>query len=104
MEDPLITTSKYGFVEAVEMIEHAGVFMNIGISKDILLSKDFLPTNIRFWPKNGDIVPCILVEKSKQIVARIITPSDLVVKSPKLEIGQTVSKVRVFNLEPKKAA
>lgn len=91
MEEPFITTSKYGFVEAVEMIEQAGVFMNIGISKDILLSKDFLPANIRFWPKQGDVIPCILVEKSKQITAKIITPSDLVVKSPKLEIGQTVS-------------
>ena len=91
MEEPFITTCNYGFVEAVEMIEHAGVFMNIGISKDILLSKDFLPANIRFWPKQGDIIPCILVEKSKQIIARIITPSDLVIKAPKLEIGQTVS-------------
>lgn len=91
METPLITTNKYGFVEAVELIEQAGVFMNIGISKDILLSKDFLPSNIRYWPKKGDKLPCILIEKSKQIVAKIISPSDLVVKAPKLTVGTTVS-------------
>ncbi len=91
METPLITTTNYGFVESVGMFEKAGVFMNIGISKDILLSKDFLPTNIRYWPHVGDQVPCILIEKQNQLVARPIMQSDLKVKSPALLVGSTVT-------------
>ena len=37
MEKPLITTKTFGFVKVVD-VNPAGVFVNIGISKDILLS------------------------------------------------------------------
>lgn len=95
METPLITTNKYDFVEVVDYLEKAGSFVNIGISKDILLSKDFLPQNIRHWPKLGDKVPCILIEKQHQIVARIVTPQDLNVKAPQLKVGDTINGVVV---------
>ena len=36
MEDPIITTQKYGFVECVGVKENVGCFMNIGTAKDIL--------------------------------------------------------------------
>ena len=91
MESPLITTHKFGFVEVVSTLDKVGVFVNIGISKDILLSKDFLPTNYRNWPKAGDIVPCILIEKQKRIVTRPITPSDIQIKPANLNVGTTVS-------------
>ena len=39
------------------------VFMNIGTAKDILLSKDYLPANPKAWPKNKDMLPCILKVK-----------------------------------------
>lgn len=91
METPIITTNKYDFVEVVDFLDKAGSFVNIGIAKDILLSKDYLPTNIKFWPKKGERVPCILIEKQNQLVARLITPQDLLTKAPKLKVGDSVN-------------
>lgn len=90
MEVPSITTHQYGFVEVVNQIEQAGVFVNIGIAKDILLSKDFLPYSWKYWPKVGDFVPCILQEKQNQLVAKILTFQDLHQMPPRLTIGTHV--------------
>lgn len=49
MEKPLITTKQSGFVEVVNICD-GGVFVNIGIAKDILLSNDYLPNNKLAWP------------------------------------------------------
>lgn len=87
MEVPFITTTNYGFVEVVNIKENVGCFMNINISKDILLSKDFLPANIKGWPKLGDKVPCILKEKKDSLVAKIITREDLPKKESSLKVG-----------------
>lgn len=99
MEMPLITTHKFGLVEVVDIMEKAGVFVNIGIAKDILLSKDYLPNYLSAWPKVGDKVPCILVEKQNQLVARPIIPQDLHFKEPPLTIGQTIAG-RVVKINP----
>lgn len=91
MESPIITTQLFDFVEVVNQCE-AGVFVNIGIAKDILLSTDYLPTNPIAWPKVGEKIPCILKEKKEQLVARIISKEDLKQhKIPPLEVGTTVS-------------
>lgn len=90
MEKPLITTSHYDFVEVVNTSE-IGVFVNIGIAKDILLSTDFLPKNKEAWPRVGDKIPCILKVKKDQLVARIINKEDFKDKKPKeLEKNITV--------------
>lgn len=99
MEMPLITTHKFGLVEVVDIMEKAGVFVNIGIAKDILLSKDYLPNYLSAWPKVGDKVPCILVEKQNQLVARPIIPQDLHFKELPLTIGQTIAG-RVVKINP----
>ena len=71
-----ILTNLLDFVEVVNTCD-AGVFVNIGVAKDILLSNDYLPTNKLAWPKVGDKVPCILKVKHDQLVARIINKEDL---------------------------
>ena len=91
METPLITASKFDFVEVVNQCD-AGVFVNIGIAKDILLSTDFLPTNRHAWPKVGEKVPCILKVKHDQIIARIVNKEDLKnIEKKQLEIGSTIN-------------
>lgn len=89
METPIITATKYDFVEVVNTCD-AGVFVNIGVAKDILLSNDYLPTNKLAWPKVGDKVPCILKVKHDQLVARIINKEDLKSKPSLLCIGDKV--------------
>lgn len=90
MEEPLITTKYFDFVKVVNSLETTGVFVNINISKDILLSKDYLPSNIKGWPKIGEEVPCILELKSNQLVARPIIREDIHGKIPPLKKDSTV--------------
>ena len=96
MEKPLITTKKYDFVEVVGTC-NAGVFVNIGIAKDILLSTDFLPQSDLAWPKVGEKVPCILKVKKDQLVARIINKEDIKNKQNTLkendEVDATVCRL-----------
>lgn len=87
LEKPLITTTKYGFVEVVD-ISTGGVFVNIGINKDILLSKDYLPASINAWPKVGDKLPCILKVKTNQLTARTINKNDEIASPHSLSISE----------------
>lgn len=86
MEQPLITTTKAGFVEVVG-INKAGVFVNIGIAKDILVSSDYLPNNPKAWPAIKDFLPCILKAKTDQLIATIVTNDQYA--SNKLEINHS---------------
>ena len=63
LEKPMITCHKYDYVKVVGL-NAAGVFVNIGISKDILLSRDFLPNTERLWPRIGEEIPCIIKVKT----------------------------------------
>lgn len=75
MEKPYITTTHYDFVEVVNSSD-IGVFVNIGIAKDILLSTDFLPKNKEAWPRIGEKIPCLLKVKKDQLIARIVNKED----------------------------
>ena len=91
MEKPFITTNYFSFVKVVNTCD-AGVFVNIGIAKDILVSTDFLPKNTLAWPKIDDEIPCILKVKRDQLVARIINKEDLKnIKTSLLEVGTTIN-------------
>ena len=92
LETPLITTKKYGFVEVVA-ISSGGVFVNIGINKDILLSKDYLTTSPNGWPKVGEKLPCILKVKTNQLTARIINKNDEINQPHILNVGDYASGV-----------
>ncbi len=98
LEKPLITTTTYGFVKVVD-INEAGVFVNIGINKDILLSKDFLTINQKAWPIVGDSLPCTLKVKSDQLVARIINKADRIYGPHNYEINDIITGV-VSHISP----
>ncbi|UOQ50478.1 S1-like domain-containing RNA-binding protein [Gracilibacillus caseinilyticus] len=51
---PAIQIDTYGWAEVVEVLPHLGVFVNIGTTKEILVSKDELPLFIDVWPIVGD--------------------------------------------------
>ncbi|SES13384.1 hypothetical protein SAMN04487944_11981 [Gracilibacillus ureilyticus] len=51
---PSIQINIYGWAEVVEVLPHLGVFVDIGTSKEILLSKDDLPLFESVWPTKGD--------------------------------------------------
>lgn len=90
MEEPIITTTKYGFVKCVAVKENVGCFMNIGIAKDILLSKDYLPANPKAWPKINDTLPCILKVKKDSIVCKIMSKEEIKNAPKALKISDSV--------------
>ncbi len=52
---PKVTVFDCDWVEVVEVMNF-GVFVDIGIRKDILLSGDDLPLNQNLWPHKGDLL------------------------------------------------
>ncbi|WP_058308521.1 CvfB family protein [Gracilibacillus massiliensis] len=51
---PRVQVDHYGWSEVVAVLPHIGVFVNIGTTKEILVSKDDLPLFEDVWPIAGD--------------------------------------------------
>jgi predicted RNA-binding protein (virulence factor B family) len=73
LKKPLIDTYRAALVEVVEVKEGLGVFVNIGLSKDMLVSKDDLPFMKKEWPDKGDHLFCYLKGGKNQIIARLVS-------------------------------
>ncbi|WP_064093247.1 CvfB family protein [Rossellomorea aquimaris] len=54
MRIPKVQVGTYGWAEVVDKREDLGVFVNIGLPKDILVSADDLPKFLELWPNPGD--------------------------------------------------
>lgn len=74
---PKITIGKPDFVEVVDINDNLGVFVNIGIDKDMLISKDFLPYDLELWPKKGDVLFCELKAKKNRLLAKVVSKDSL---------------------------
>lgn len=55
---PFIDMNSIAWLEVAGVQTRLGVFLNIGIKKDILLSKDDLPDDRSIWPQIGDKLYC----------------------------------------------
>ncbi|ERJ13046.1 CvfB family protein [Haloplasma contractile] len=64
-----ITLDKYDWVEVVGGIR-TGVFVDIGIRKDLLVSEDDLPIDKDIWPKNGDKLYCRVIDHKGKLLAK----------------------------------
>ncbi|TCP25977.1 hypothetical protein EV207_12011 [Scopulibacillus darangshiensis] len=65
MTIPTIQIGTYDWVDVVEVKGRFGVFVNIGIKKDVLVSKDDLPEILELWPEAGDRLYCTLKTDKK---------------------------------------
>jgi len=74
---PNVTCDKCGFAEVMEVNYSLGVFVDIGISKDILVSKDDLPIDYKEWPAKGDVLLVILKAKSERLVAKMLNKHEI---------------------------
>ena len=72
MEEPSVTLSKPGWGIVKSVNPNLGIFLGINISKDILISKDMLPSDLSLWPKIGDHLYIHLKAKTNQLVAKIV--------------------------------
>ncbi|HET7579348.1 MAG TPA: S1-like domain-containing RNA-binding protein [Bacillales bacterium] len=72
MTIPDISIDTYEWVSVAGVQKHLGVFVDIGIKKDILLSVDDLPDSFEQWPEVGDQLYCSLkVDKKAGLLARL---------------------------------
>jgi len=87
LKKPFITIDEGGICEIVET-GSAGVFINIGINRDILLSSDDLIDDK--WPQIGDKLPCSLKTRAKNLFIRLLTKPEMLKlqDGTKLEVNQ----------------
>lgn len=65
LHTPLITIEKDAFLKVVDVKRELGVFVDMGISKDLLVSKDDLPLYYNLWPQIGDVLYLRLTHKNR---------------------------------------
>lgn len=90
LHEPKITAGNPGVLEVVSVKPGLGVFLDLGISKDVLLSKDDLGEDESLWPQVGEGLYVDLRVKTK-ITARLIPYHELRVVTGNLEVGQEVN-------------
>lgn len=67
LQIPTLTLNEIGFVDVVDVNSRLGVFVDIGIQKDLLVSKDDLPLNKNHWPVKGDKLLIEMIEKNRLV-------------------------------------
>ncbi|HEX7065463.1 MAG TPA: S1-like domain-containing RNA-binding protein [Bacillales bacterium] len=78
MTIPKVVIGTYDWVDVVEVKKHLGVFVDIGIKKDMLVSMDDLPDEFENWPQIGDELCCTLkVDKKAGLLARPATEDQI---------------------------
>lgn len=108
LHTPYLTIDKPDFLEVVDRKDGLGVFLDMGISKDLLLSNDYLPNQILQWPEIGDRLLVELRIKDK-MTARPVPYHELENAEEPLEVGsevtghiQVISKIGLFVLTESK--
>ena len=77
---PEIAVGRYAWVKVTDVNPEIGVFLNIGLQKDILLGKDDLPVHKSVWPREGDMLYITLrVDRNNLLYAKLA--SDQVIQS-----------------------
>lgn len=77
---PLIEEGERAFLKVVGVNFDIGVFVDMGINKDLLVSYDELPNNKRFWPEVGDVLYLTLQVKTR-LVGKLIKPREVIAAS-----------------------
>ncbi|WP_216827752.1 CvfB family protein [Alkalihalobacterium elongatum] len=74
MTIPNIQLGEYDWVEVVDINPRLGVFVNIGIQKDILVSVDDLPAFKTVWPKVGDqLFITLKIDYKGRLLGQLVT-------------------------------
>lgn len=69
--NPIITLKEVALLKVVTQNREIGLFIHNGISKDILLPKEDLPTNYRLWPEAEDYLPVVLLYRQGKLVMKL---------------------------------
>ncbi|WP_044336807.1 CvfB family protein [Rossellomorea aquimaris] len=101
MRIPKVQVGAYGWAEVVDKREDLGVFVNIGLPKDILVSADDLPKFLELWPNPGDQLFLTLNrDKQERLYGRLATENIIEQVSRRASTEMMNAKVqgRVYRL------
>lgn len=74
---PNVSFSAFDWAEVVEINENLGAFVNIGTSKDVLVSLDDLPQYSSVWPIAGDqLYVTLKLDKKNRLLADPVKEAD----------------------------
>lgn len=86
---PQIRKGQYGWAEVVEVKTGLGVFVHIGLQKDLLISKDDLPELLQLWPEKGDKLYCSMkTDKKNRLFGELA--NEEVMRGLSVKAGQSV--------------
>ncbi|MFC3039598.1 S1 RNA-binding domain-containing protein [Virgibacillus xinjiangensis] len=92
---PHVVMDAYGWTEVVEVLPHLGAFVDIGTTKEILVSKDDLPLFEKVWPQPGDKLFVTLGRDKKGRLLAIPATEGVIARevelAPEELLNQTVS-------------
>ncbi|MFJ7682533.1 CvfB family protein [Peribacillus butanolivorans] len=102
MKIPEIQIDQYGWAEVVNVKKKLGVFVNIGLSKDILVSLDDLPNIDHLWPEVGDrLYVSLKTDRNERLFGNLATEDviqESAVKAPLKGVRNTTVKGNVYRL------
>ncbi|MFU2015833.1 S1 RNA-binding domain-containing protein [Peribacillus butanolivorans] len=102
MKIPEIQIDQYGWAEVVNVKKKLGVFVNIGLSKDILVSLDDLPNIDHLWPEVGDrLYVSLKTDRNERLFGKLATEDviqEIAVKAPLKGVRNTNVKGNVYRL------
>lgn len=85
---PLVTVGKYEWVKVTDAQPGLGVFLDIGIQKDLLLGEEDLPAHKGVWPTVGDLLyVTIRVNRNQRLYAKLAT--DPIMEEKAVEATET---------------
>ncbi|MBO0998906.1 hypothetical protein IOC57_14300 [Bacillus sp. SD075] len=102
MKIPEIQIDQYGWAEVVNVKRKLGVFVDIGLSKDILVSLDDLPNIDRLWPEVGDrLYVSLKTDRNDRLFGKLATEDviqEIAVTAPLKGVRNTSIKGNVYRL------
>lgn len=86
---PSVTVGNYAWAPVTDMKVGIGIFLNIGIQKEILLGEEDLPSLQTVWPQVGDrLFITLRVNRNNRIYAKLAT--DEVIKEQMVKADKTI--------------
>ncbi|WP_318505123.1 S1 RNA-binding domain-containing protein [Bacillus sp. T3] len=71
---PFVTVGKYEWVKVTDVQPGLGIFLDMGIQKELLLGEEDLPAHKSVWPTVGDLLyVTIRVNKNQRLYAKLAT-------------------------------
>jgi predicted RNA-binding protein (virulence factor B family) len=102
MNKPILDQTTPNFAKVVSVNFNLGAFLDIGLKKDLLLSKDDLPFLKKEWPEEGDEIFALVKASQNQLTAKLVSRYDVkdyLKPEKELEVGSKVSAIKIYSAE-----